>query len=208
MVCSESAAGRGLRVTAASTRSRGWRRVRPSTPWIRRIARTPRAASAASAHCWSAGPTRGTGRRADRQTPAGAWRPRPRPARGAKAPAATRACTATSVSRVEDAHQLRVPLHADFAGRGARAAPDRTRRRPRRGRRCGRCARRRVKNGNAVAASGCSAVLLGLDEWVQTWRRVVPWMRRRAMVRFQWRRYAFCASRLSKRRPFSALSLT
>ena len=44
---------------------------------------------------------------------------------------------------VEDAHEVRVPLHAERAGRAARAAPDRTRRRLRRGHRCGRCARRR-----------------------------------------------------------------
>ena len=65
-----------------------------------------------------------------------------------------------------------------------------------------------AKQRKGSAASGRSAGCSISTKCVHTWRRVVPWMRSRAIVRFQCRRNAFCASRLSNRRPFSALSLT
>ena len=70
-------------------------------------------ASAALAHCWSAGPTRAHW--PTRRSTYACWRVEASasPARGAKRPAATRAWTATSVSRVEDADQARVPAHAE-----------------------------------------------------------------------------------------------
>ena len=109
---------------------------------------------------------------------------------------------------VEDAHEVRVPSHADAAARAARAAPDRRPRPTSTWPSVWTVRSPLAKNGNASPASGCSARCSTSTKCVHTWRRVVPWMRSRAIVRFQCRRNAFCASRLSKRRPFSALSLT
>ena len=172
-----------------------------------RMARTPRAASAASAHCLQRGPDaralaeqaiderllarRGLGL-------AGARRKHRRRRRGVHDDQRV---------AVEDADEMRVPLHADALAeqrerdRIERAVDldvaigvDR--------------ALAGAEERKAVAARGWSARCSTSTKCVQTWRRVVPWMRSRAMVRFQCRRCAFCASRLSKRRPFSALLLT
>ena len=138
------------------------------------MARTPRAASAASAHCLSARP--------DALALADEPIDKRLLPRGGLGLAGARRKHAGGDPRVhgdervavEDAHQVRVPLHAEPLAEQARAARDRTRRPLRRGHRCGPSARRAVKNGKASAARGCSAGCSTSTKCVQTWRRVVP----------------------------------
>ena len=79
-----------------------------------RIARTPRAASAASAHCSERrADALALAERADRQRLADASRPRPRPARGANTPGRDAGVHRDERVAVEDAHEMRVPPHAD-----------------------------------------------------------------------------------------------
>ena len=110
---SESADGHGPRGRRRARARADGVRVRPRTPWISRIARTPRAASAASAHCCD----RGAHPRAlaEQAIDEGLLAGRRLGLAGARRKQARRRRGVHGDQRVavEDADQMRVPPHAD-----------------------------------------------------------------------------------------------
>lgn len=64
------------------------------------------------------------------------------------------------------------------------------------------------KYSKAQRARGPKAPFSASREWVMTWRRVVPWMRSEATVRFQWARKPLAPASELNRLPFRTWSLT